>query len=442
MIRPEDRFWVCSESVTGDLHAGTVIDWDQRRWYTINGSIKFIPPEEDKDIDVLKRYIDHLAPSVYSITVDDDGLLTSVSSAPEDDPLLTIHYPRYAKSPSLQSCSTIEISRLAELDRLGPGVDLVSYSDSDKPEAQRKVVFKYSMIFQRRTKIWHELHITKSLPAHPNLVPFDRVVVDDVESRVLGFTTAYVPGGCLDDNKSRIFRLEYFQQLTSVVDYLNLELGIIHQDVAARNILLDSKTQNILLFDFDRAAPVGHPWCVPQRNDVAGVIFTLYEIITQDEHYRHVPFQEQNPESVQSLEEWPVKCKLDNDVALFRKHLNEWVQRRKAICDVAPFVPEPKPFDIPTIPPPSPVITGHGEDGAPIVERGRIMRTRRSLRDRNQNIISWERPPQQPTCPLPNGTKRKRSCSSSLEAQDDRHLSLSTPENTQDRTCGNGIKAP
>jgi len=33
---------------------------------------------------------------------------------------------------------------------------------------------------------------------HPNLVPFDHIFIDDVESRVLGFTTTYLPRGTLD----------------------------------------------------------------------------------------------------------------------------------------------------------------------------------------------------------------------------------------------------
>lgn len=36
---------------------------------------------------------------------------------------------------------------------------------------------------------WEGLNILKSLPPHSNIVPFDRVVLEDEESRVLGFTT-------------------------------------------------------------------------------------------------------------------------------------------------------------------------------------------------------------------------------------------------------------
>ncbi|CAG8285577.1 unnamed protein product [Penicillium nalgiovense] len=47
------------------------------------------------------------------------------------------------------------------------------------------------------------------------------------------------------------FRFEWLQQLTQLVDFLNLELGIIHQDIAPRNLLVDPETDKIILFDFD-----------------------------------------------------------------------------------------------------------------------------------------------------------------------------------------------
>ena len=70
---------------------------------------------------------------------------------------------------------------------------------------------------------WDELNLLKSLPPHPNIVPFDRVVLEDVESRVIGFTIKYIPGGTLDNSKQP-FRFEWIQQLTQLVDFLNLDL--------------------------------------------------------------------------------------------------------------------------------------------------------------------------------------------------------------------------
>jgi hypothetical protein len=87
---------------------------------------------------------------------------------------------------------------LEELDRLGPCVDLVRYTN--EAGVQQMVVFKYGMIFQRRLRIWRELHLLKSLPNHPNLIQLDRVVLDDAKSQVLDYTTHYVSGGTLEDD--------------------------------------------------------------------------------------------------------------------------------------------------------------------------------------------------------------------------------------------------
>ena len=54
-----------------------------------------------------------------------------------------------------------------------------------------------------------------------------------VESRVVGFTTKYIPGGTLENPKVP-FQIDWIKQLTQLVDYFNLELGIMHQDSAPR----------------------------------------------------------------------------------------------------------------------------------------------------------------------------------------------------------------
>ncbi|KAL9072452.1 MAG: hypothetical protein Q9157_005098 [Trypethelium eluteriae] len=372
-----------------NVHTGYIIDWDQRRWYAVKGSPKLLPDDDTKEIDVLKRHIDQLARNVYSITVDDEGLLVSVSTNPEEDPTLITHFPRYATAPSLQDCSTVKLSSLTEVDRLGPGVDLMSYAES--PTVEKKVVFKYSMIFERRRQIWAEMHLLKSLPRHANLIPFDSVVLDDVESRVLGFTTTYIPGGTLDKNRDQTFRFEWLQQLTAVVDFLNLGLGVIHQDIAPRNLVIDPETDKIRLFDFDRAARIGHPGCFPERNDISGLVFTLYELVTYDEQFRKVPFEEQDPETVQNLD-WPVKRRLDSDISLFRNHLNAWVHRRTEACEVGD-TQDFKTSDTPDIPPPSPIITGYNELALPTYETA-VVRMRTDALKLKQNIVSWERPPQ------------------------------------------------
>ncbi|KAJ5355612.1 hypothetical protein N7517_010221 [Penicillium concentricum] len=84
-----------------------------------------------------------------------------------------------------------------------------------------------------------------------------------------------------------------------VVDFLNLELGIIHQDITPRNLLVDPETDNILLFDFDWAAN-GKDYLLDDRDDVSSVVFTLYEIITNDTHFTSIPHWERNMDMVQT----------------------------------------------------------------------------------------------------------------------------------------------
>ena len=53
---------------------------------------------------------------------------------------------------------------------------------------------------------------------HPNIMPFDSLVVDRIENvdRVVGFTTRYIPGGTLSEDKSRVFKPKYLRELISV----------------------------------------------------------------------------------------------------------------------------------------------------------------------------------------------------------------------------------
>ncbi|KAF5685933.1 CBL-interacting serine threonine kinase 25, partial [Fusarium globosum] len=153
-----------------------------------------------------------------------------------------------------------------------------------------------------------EMNLWMRLSRHPNIVPFDRVVVDEFEGRVVGFTSNYVPGRNLEENKSRVFKLEWLQQLIKVVDVLNLEHGVAHQDIAPRNLLINESKDSIMIFDFNFAACINCPSpgegesYVEDRNDVKGVVFSTYEIITQDYSLRNIPHEDQSLENLSS--EW------------------------------------------------------------------------------------------------------------------------------------------
>jgi hypothetical protein len=56
-----------------------------------------------------------------------------------------------------------------------------------------------------------------------------------------------------------------------------------HQDIAPRNLLIDEE-DNLRTFDFNYSIMIDKHY-TPDRDDIKGVIFTLYEIITLDGHY-------------------------------------------------------------------------------------------------------------------------------------------------------------
>ncbi|KAH6856312.1 hypothetical protein B0I37DRAFT_443000 [Chaetomium sp. MPI-CAGE-AT-0009] len=189
---------------------------------------------------------------------------------------------------------TVLRSGSRELDRLIGNVDLVSYqAETDtEPPATRKAVFKYYWHTQFVGKIWDDVNLWLRLPHHPNIVPIDRLVLDEVRGGVVGFTTLFIPGGTLEDNVSRTFKLKWCRQLMDLVDDLNLRYGIAHQDIVPRNLLVDESRDDIMLFDFNWSAQIGHyrgPFFSSywdNRDDVRAVVFAIYEIITRDFHFR------------------------------------------------------------------------------------------------------------------------------------------------------------
>jgi serine/threonine protein kinase len=115
--------------------------------------------------------------------------------------------------------------------------------------------FKYSTSSVVAT--WEELHMLARLPHHPSLALLDRLVLDELTgSHVVGFTMRYVAGKTLDKSRPP-FKLRWLRQLMQVVVDLNLKHGVIHQDIAHRNLLIDSSTDSIILIDFDTAYRIG-----------------------------------------------------------------------------------------------------------------------------------------------------------------------------------------
>ncbi|KAH9896183.1 hypothetical protein F4778DRAFT_257722 [Xylariomycetidae sp. FL2044] len=387
-------------SPTGDIIPGGpstwhILDWDQRRIIAVTMDEE----QESEDIAIghLKRHIDALGPDVYAVKLSQDGELISVSTKPEDDATRCVYYPSLQTIPRPDWVKTALRSDLLEVDRLGPNVDLVSYT-SDANATETKAVFKYYFLFQFMQRLWHEVNLWIRLPPHPNIIPLDRLVIDELCGRVVGFTSLFIPGGTIEENTSRTFKLKWLQQLTCVIDDLNLKYGIAHQDVAARNLLINSETDALMLFDFNFSGQIGGIGYAKNRDDVKGVVFTLYEIITRDMHFRRVPHDQQNPADVQELKEWPQHrdVKLDHPISEYRSVLNDWVRKRQGGKQLAIYTEAPEYIDWPLLPAP-PARERTFVDLLGNRQTNKLVqwsKTRHIERGNGIAVLNWERPAQ------------------------------------------------
>jgi len=170
--------------------------------------------DEPFALEAVGKFIDTLSADVVAIELSEDGSLVSTSSDMTRDRAWIPFYPPRTDFP--RRLPTVRRRDLTELDRLGIQVDLATYSP--RPGESRRVVFKYYWTESNVAISWHEANCIIRMPRHPNIVPFDALVVDRVEGidRVVGFTTRYVPGGTLCEDMSRVFKLKYLEQLIGV----------------------------------------------------------------------------------------------------------------------------------------------------------------------------------------------------------------------------------
>lgn len=215
VCRPDQRFTVAGRA-TGDFHESVciVMDWDERRTISVQTTRKGLDDDDDFFFDALAACIDTIPADAVKINVSPDGKLLSTSCNNDGDRTQVANY--FPRSQYAQDMPTVRRPDLTELERLGVQTDLVTYqAGSDK----RMVVFKYYIGPRNFGVIWHEAHCLFRIPPHPNIVSFDSIVVDSVnggEDKVVGFTTKFIPGGTVQDNVSRVFKLKYLRQLLEV----------------------------------------------------------------------------------------------------------------------------------------------------------------------------------------------------------------------------------
>jgi hypothetical protein len=195
-------------------HYHVVMDWDQRRTISVATLEK---KDEDFIYEALEELIDDEVPEdAVQITVSDDLELLSFSTSAADDSAKIPFYPSVADLP--QHLSKIRRSQLTEIERLGVQTDHTTYEPT--PGETKHVVFKYYFNEGNIPMFWHEMNCTSRIPKHPNIVPFDRLVVDSATpggpELVVGFTTPFIAGGTVMDNVSRVFKLGHLKQLIAV----------------------------------------------------------------------------------------------------------------------------------------------------------------------------------------------------------------------------------
>lgn len=152
--------------------------------------------------------------------------------------------------------------------------------------------------------------------------------------------------------------------------------------------------KEILLFDFDWAAH-GKDRLLQGRDDVTAVVFTLYELITNDTQFTRISYWKQTLEMVQNIWEWPCNRELDSDVSKFRNFLNDWVASRRSGGDLERYLNAPNRLtwpDLPTAPDYNvPFELGTDPDGEPVWMNG--PRPRRIAMEKGQYCFRWERKP-------------------------------------------------
>ncbi|EFE40463.1 hypothetical protein TRV_04794 [Trichophyton verrucosum HKI 0517] len=343
MIPPQQRFFVnegmCSPVPTGPC-TWEVIDWDRRRWLRIHGP-KNAFPEDDYIEEFAARYADQVGEDEQTLTSNEHRELIGVSS---DDPTWEIRYPHYVGP--LDEETVIFRSNLKEVERLDVATDLVEDSQTDG--VTKQLVFKYTLIQTRVENVWQELHILKALQGNKRFVPFYRIVLDEVTHNILGFTTKYIPGGTLEQYRGT-FYFRWLKQLTDAVDELNLRYGLMHQDLAPRNILIDPTTQELLVFDFDRSGQIGGKGASRGCNDVDALVFTIYETLTLDESFREGLPWEQDVSKVENMKKWELKLPLEDgvDIAVYRDFLARWADERRTTRTIKHFSEASEPLTWP-----------------------------------------------------------------------------------------------
>ncbi|KAI7777740.1 hypothetical protein LA080_003087 [Diaporthe eres] len=241
------------------------------------------------------------------------------------------------------------------------------------------------------------------IPEKHRITDYEEVPGHGSVEVVVGFTSIFVPGMTIQDNPSRIFKFKYLEQLIEVVDNLNLNFGIIHQDLAPRNLLINPITDTLQLFDFSCAGRLGWDGATEDQGlfsnsgsfklDLIGVIATIYEVITQDTQLAEQVLMGADISTIQE-KEW-VKhpdVRLDRDVTYYRQRLERWLQWRNQPGNlISHYTQAPSYIEWPqSWRPEIPLLDQEGNAIGEAMPTSSMPRS--ALRALGLNFIEWERP--------------------------------------------------
>lgn len=337
MLAGEQRFGVIDSATESRFHAD-ICDFDRRL------IVRVILPQlgEFPDFDDVRRTfesdrdvaMDIAAQNFSHVTLDEEkyrgveiGEVVSLSGADFSIDSIQGAIP----------VDTVSRAELFELDRFKKGVDLCSYKTEDLGE--KKVVIKYPCFPVKGVELfWNELNVMLRLPQQSShFLHVDRLIVDENNpTRVVGFTTPYVHGADLGRNwQDQPFKIKWMRQLMRAVDVLNLQYGIVHQDLAGRNFLLNSETDELVLCDFHLATRY-YDTRNPEMDDVKGLILAVNDLITHDDRYFAKGLWELDEKELTSRfpEDWQKHEKVILDAGLdvqdYYEELMAWANQRRS----------------------------------------------------------------------------------------------------------------
>jgi hypothetical protein len=230
-------------------YSSVFFDWDSYRWLNVlhrrDDEMDWEADEEQQGewlagtTRLLRPLMNDLPPDVLALDMSESGKVLWTSPTVEYHAGRCTYYPsvhEYQLPASTARLATLLRSDLTVIDRLGPGTDKVSYLCPTSGQ-EKVVAFKAVACCSWYGGVWEEIQIMARLPPHPFILPLDSLVLEELtQLGVVGFTTPLVQAPTLDKHMTEPFKLRWLRELMGLVDELNLSFGLVHQDIAPRNL--------------------------------------------------------------------------------------------------------------------------------------------------------------------------------------------------------------